>query len=97
MQLQYWYIYPDSQEQTLPGFHNNQERLGVIDYDEIIQEHKSRVLPTRRMSIATGLLPKITVQEVPELEAINDKENETQNEDDKTVRLPKIRRTSKVR
>lgn len=83
-------------EQTLPGFHNNQDRLGVIDYDEIIQEHKSRVLPTRRMSTATGLLPKITVQEVSEQDTKDDKENDEEIEDDdKTVRLPKIRRTSK--
>ena len=49
------------------------------------------------MSIGTGLLPKITVQEVSEQDGKEDKENEDVEEEDKTVRLPKIRRTSKVR
>ena len=49
------------------------------------------------MSIATGLLPKITVQEVSEQDTKDEKENdEPIEDDDKTVRLPKIRRTSKV-
>ena len=90
-------------EQTLPGFHHSQDRLGVIDYDEIIQDFKSRVLPTRRMSIAAGLLPKITIEEAPDTESEDTKEvNEDKDniilaeEDEKALRLPKIRRTSKV-
>ena len=75
----------------------------MIDYDEIIQDFKSRVLPTRRMSIAAGLLPKITIEEAPDTESENIKEvNEDKDnimpaeEDEKALRLPKIRRTSKV-
>ncbi|XP_048248593.1 uncharacterized protein LOC124151217 isoform X1 [Haliotis rufescens] len=50
-------------EQTLPGFHNNQDRLGLIDYDAVIREHRSRLI--QRPSEAT-LLPKIEVAEKSE-------------------------------
>ncbi|XP_067672028.1 uncharacterized protein [Haliotis asinina] len=47
-------------EQTLPGFHNTQDRLGLIDYDAVIREHRSRLV--QRPSEST-LLPKIDVPE----------------------------------
>jgi hypothetical protein len=52
------------QDQTLPGFYNARDRLGVINYDEIITDHKSRVLPSNRRAsiLEPSPLPKITLQ-----------------------------------
>ena len=56
--------------------------------------------------MAQGLLPKITVEEISEtpqttgkqvkIDMENDKVNDNEAEDDDRVKLPKIRRTSKV-
>lgn len=91
-------------DQTLPGFYNARDRLGVINYDEIITDHKSRVLPSNRRAsiLEPSPLPKITLQsldaETPP--AVSTTPSKTEDgmeptDDDKTIKLPKIRKTSK--
>ncbi|KAL3877149.1 hypothetical protein ACJMK2_034898 [Sinanodonta woodiana] len=76
-------------EETLPGFRNTRERLGIIDYDGIIEEHKAKV--ARRVSIdIQGLASKAT--EDTSKEQADESED---GKDDKATKLPKIRRTSK--
>ena len=36
------------QDETLPGFYNATERLGIIDYDGIITDHRSRIIHTSK-------------------------------------------------
>ena len=54
----------DLQERTLPGYHNTVERLGTINYDQIINQHRSRlqakVTDTGRKSNWLGLRDPMT-------------------------------------
>jgi len=51
------------QEQTLPGFYNARDRLGIVDYDTIIADHRSRVLHGgRKAANQDNALPRIQVQ-----------------------------------
>ncbi|XP_052818491.1 uncharacterized protein LOC128244528 isoform X1 [Mya arenaria] len=85
-------------EQTLPGFYNGRERLGLIDYESIITDHRSRVLQTSRRTASNS-----SVQPLPKLPTQNSDTEETAphddklppEEDDKLLALPKIRKTSK--
>ncbi|KAK3591740.1 hypothetical protein CHS0354_019509 [Potamilus streckersoni] len=77
-------------EETLPGFRNTRERLGIIDYDGIIEEHKAKV--ARRMSIDIQGIARNATDDIAK-----DQADESEYiQDDKTIKLPKIRRTSKL-
>ncbi|KAL4239779.1 hypothetical protein ACF0H5_000582 [Mactra antiquata] len=85
-------------EQILPGFYNATERLGLIDYDEIISDHKTRILPSnRKSSTADSLLPTITVQSIDTSNEEKKEDSDTMDtsEEEKAMKLPKIRKTSK--
>ncbi|XP_052261967.1 uncharacterized protein LOC127865918 isoform X2 [Dreissena polymorpha] len=85
-------------EQTLPGYFNARERLGLIDYDTIISDHRSRVLQTNKRAslLEATSLPKLnmlpTESPVPE---VDQGETIGAAEDDKLVQMHKIRKTSK--
>lgn len=75
------------QDKTLPGLYNPLERLGVVDYEEVLDEYKDRII--RRKSFS---LPPITentqlVTQTPDQLEKDIQEVESSN---------KIRRTSKV-
>lgn len=88
-------------EQTLPGYFNSRDRLGTIDYDEIINDYKSRVLPsTRKPSVPSTpfSLPKLTPDSsVTPSDGHMDTGVDTlpPEEEEHMAKLPKIRKTSK--
>lgn len=80
------------QERTLPGFHNTNDRLGCINYDKIIKQHKSRLL--QKVS-SVDVLPRL--EENRKQQEVKDTDNDKENDQEDTFKLPQIRKTSKVR
>lgn len=72
-------------DQTLPGYYNPRDRLGVIDYDDVINTHRSRVVKN---------------QEQEDSKEEEETEKQTTETTDETpggaVRLPQIHKTAKV-
>ncbi|KAL5019236.1 hypothetical protein ScPMuIL_004958 [Solemya velum] len=84
-------------EQTLPGIYNTRDRLGMIDYDSILHEHRARVVPktTRsRLKSHDDTQPNKAGEDEPDDDADEDQGDEggTENE---VVKLPEISMTSK--
>nr|XP_022318398.1 uncharacterized protein LOC111121411 [Crassostrea virginica]XP_022318399.1 uncharacterized protein LOC111121411 [Crassostrea virginica] len=71
-------------DQTLPGYYNPRDRLGVIDYDDVINMHRSRVVKN---------------QEQEDSKEEEETEKQTTETTDETpggaVRLPQIHKTAK--
>ena len=75
------------QDKTLPGLYNPLERLGVVDYEEVLDEYKDRII--RRKSFT---LPPLTENTQLVTQAPNQLEKDIQEVESSN----KIRRTSKV-
>lgn len=60
------------QEKSLPGLHNAKDRLGIIDYDRVIKEYRSRVVAKPSETLKLPKLPP-TVRGVsaPERESLD--------------------------
>ncbi|XP_060071554.1 uncharacterized protein LOC132551433 [Ylistrum balloti] len=83
-------------EQSLPGLNNPNERLGVLNYDTIINKHKARINASKRLSDDEEdfKLPPLPNEDGPPKEN-HEKDEEESEMSSQRVRLPNIRKTSK--
>ena len=72
----------------MPGLYNPLERLGIIDYNDVIKKYKTRIV--RRKSQVFSLPP------LNENTHLVTKQNEQPDEVNQVPESNKIRRTSKV-
>ncbi|XP_062567473.1 uncharacterized protein LOC134229716 isoform X2 [Saccostrea cucullata] len=71
-------------DQTLPGYYNTRDRLGVIDYDDVISSFKTRLLKNQE--------PEEPTEDKRETETDTEASDKTEKE---PLRLPQIHKTSK--
>lgn len=75
-------------DQTLPGYYNPRDRLGVIDYDDVINKHRERLLKPQEQGAS-----KDGEDEIQQTEDTGEEGAEKQEEN--TIRLPQIHKTTK--
>ncbi|XP_021350615.1 uncharacterized protein LOC110448602 isoform X2 [Mizuhopecten yessoensis] len=83
-------------ERSLPGLNNPSERLGVLNYDSIIDTHKARIAGSKRSGEDDDgfKLPPLPNEDVLSKDNYN-KDEEKSEISSQRVRLPDIRKTSK--
>ncbi|XP_069125150.1 uncharacterized protein [Argopecten irradians] len=77
-------------EQSLPGVNNPRERLGVLDYDAIINKHNARIISNKRSDGNETRLPLLPSDDSIEKNGKDELKTSSQK-----VRLPSIHKTSK--
>ncbi|XP_061191142.1 uncharacterized protein LOC133199348 isoform X2 [Saccostrea echinata] len=71
-------------DQTLPGYYNPRDRLGVIDYDDVISNYKTRLLKNQESE-----------EPVEDKRATEIDEKGSDKTQEEPLRLPQIHKTSK--
>ena len=78
-------------EKTLPGFHSRSDRLGLIDYDEVIDSYRSRIRPAKSPS------SNRSAYSGSPLLGEDDEEQLLSDNTENKLRLPGVLKTRKVR
>lgn len=76
-------------DKTLPGLYNPLERLGVIDYDDVLKEYKGRIVHHRKSQVFS--LPPLSEN----AQLVTQKTQQSDDDSQVPESLNKIRRTSR--
>lgn len=77
-------------DQTLPGYYNPRDRLGVIDYDDVINKHRERLLKPQEQGASKDGEGEDEIQQTEDTE-----EEGAEKQEENTIRLPQIHKTTK--
>lgn len=77
-------------DQTLPGYYNPRDRLGVIDYDDVINKHRERLLKPQDQGAS-----KEGENEGDSQQTEDTGEEGAENPEENSIRLPQIHKTTK--
>lgn len=78
-------------DQTLPGYYNPRDRLGVIDYDDVINKHRERLLKPQEQGASKDGEGEDEIQQTEDTG-----EEGAEKQEENTIRLPQIHKTTKM-